>query len=365
MQIRVVLFWGAFLFIGFLCVVGLFQLSQSPDETEKPTATVLEETDKVKSVPQPEETDKVEVRDKVVPVMSPVLDTNALAAEMLSKISPATLEAAKQNGVNLNKLLDTSIDVGDLGIDASQILKEWGFDSWDEYMASLANTPLPTDSDGNPIKPVNRTPQEIEASIKKLETEIEAALLWLQENPEPRGGYFDAAQRQQRYQRLSEQLSSYFIFDESGRIVGETELAKRLREMDNPSFDESPRTPALENPVTPSGNSPQKWSPDTFRTTTRANLSQLSRNINKQYFDVIVSPYLTQDEFDTLYPTRAARQELQQRQSALQSELVKQVRKLLSPNRENRSQEVSIIQDVLRGDYGNDIADGVIKQLNE
>jgi hypothetical protein len=340
--------------------MGIFQLLQSPDDIEKPTATVLEGTDKDKRVPQPEETDKVEVPDKVAPMVSPVLDTNTLASDVLSQLSPATLEAAKQKGINLNALLDTSIDVG--GIDASQVLKEWGFESWDEYIAFLDNTPLPTDKDGNPIKLVNRTPVEIRASIKKLETEMEAALLWMQENPEPRG---DATQRQQRHQRLSEQLSSYFIFDESGRIVAETELAKQLREMDNPSSDEINPTPALENPVTPSGDIPQKWSPDTFRTTTRANLSQWSRHINKQYFDVIVSPYLTQDEFDTLYPTPAARQELQQRQSALQSKLVKQVRKLLSPNRENRSQEVRIIQELLQGDYGNDIAEAVIKQLSE
>jgi len=366
MQRRVVLWGGVFLFIGFLCVVGLFQLSQSPDETEIPTANSLEKPDNVKKVSSVEESDNVKTES------SPVLETNVPAvgdslssSDVLSKISPATLERAKQQGINLNDLSDTSIDVGD--VDVSKVLKEWGFESLEEYIAFLDNTPLPTDSDGNPIELVDRTPQEIEVSIKKLESEIEAALLWMRENPQPRGGIgdLDAVQRQQRYQNLSKQLSSYFIFDDKGRIVGETELAKRLREMDNLSFDEINPTPALENPVTPSGDSPQKWSPDTFRTTTRANLSQWSRNINKQYFDVIVSPYLTQEEFDTLYPTRAARRELQQRQAALQSELVKQVRKLLSINRQNRSQEVNIIQNLLRADYGNDIADGVIKELNE
>lgn len=366
MQRRAVLFGGLFLFIGFLCVVGLFQLSQSPDETEKPTANSLEEPDNVKKESSVEKPDNV--KKESLPVLEtnvPTVDDSIAVSDVLSKISPATLERAKQKGINLNDLLDTSIDVGD--VDVSQVLKEWGFESLDEYMAFLKNTPIPTDSDGNPVKLVHRTSDEIEASIKRLESEIEAALLWMRENPQPRGdiGDLGAAQRQQRYQSLSEQLSSYFIFDERGRIVGETDLAKRLREMDHPSSDEINPTPALENPVTPSGDSPQKWSPDTFRTTTRANLSQWGRNINKQYFDVIVFPYLTQEEFDTLYPNPADRQQLRQRQSALQSELVKQARKLLSPNRENRSQEISIIQDLLRADYGNDIADGVIKQLNE
>lgn len=371
MQRRVVLFGGLFLFIGFFCVVGLFQLSQFPDETEIPTANSLEEPDNVKMESSVEKPD-VEEPDNVKTESLPVLETNAPAvgnsfslSDVLAKTSPATLERAKQQGINLNDLSDTSIDVGDLDIDVSQVLKEWGFESLDEYMAFLKNTPLPTDSDGNPIELVDRTAAEIETSIKRLESEIDAALLWMRENPPPRFRSGTEASAAQRHIKFSEAFSRYFIFDEKGRIVGETDLAKQLREMDNPSSDEINPTPALENPVTPSGDSPQKWSPDTFRTTTRANLLQWGGNINRQYFDVIVSPYLTQDEFDTLYPTPAARQQLQQRQASLQSELVKQVRKLLSTNTEDRSQKVKIIQELLSNDYGNDIADGVIKQLNE
>ncbi|MDE0317939.1 MAG: hypothetical protein OXM61_23920 [Candidatus Poribacteria bacterium] len=308
---------------------------------------------------------------------------NITADYILSKMSPATLESAKQNGIDLEKLRARSIgnisesdisktfkELG-LDIDVSQMLKEMGYESLDEYMAFIEKTRLPTDINSIPIELDNRTAAEREASIKKLKSDLDKALLWMQENPQSRPvtSKYDIAHRREFQKNFKEQLSSYFIFDETGRIVGETDLYKQLREMENQSSDESPLTPALEEPATPFGesipSSQQKWSPDTFRTTTRSNLSQWGGNINRQYFDVIFSPYLTQDEFDTLYPTPADRQRLQQRQATLQSELTKHFRKLLSPNTENRSQKVKIIQELLSDDYGNDIADAVIKQLNE
>lgn len=251
------------------------------------------------------------------------------------------------------------------------MLKEMGYESYDEYMAFIEKTRLPANINSIPIRPDNRTPAEREASIEKVKSDMKEVLLWLQENPrsKPVSSKYDIAHRREIQKNFQEQLSSYFIFDETGRIVGETDLYKQLREMEKQSSDESPLTPALEEPAKPIGESipspQQKWSPDTFRTTTRSNLSQWGGNINRQYFDVIFSPYLTQKEFDTLYPTPADRQRLQQRQATLQAELAKHFRKLLSPNTENRSQKVKIIQELLNNDYGNDIADGVIKQLNE
>ena len=368
-------FWCSILFVSILISVGVFQLLNTPNDNQKPNENI-------------EDSEIVEVLDdaddKVDDVVHPELELDPKhqsisPANILAQMSPATLESAKQNGVDLEKLRASSIgnisesdisktfkELG-LDIDVSQMLKEMGYESLDEYMAFIEKTRLPTDINSIPIELDNRTPAEREASIEKVKSDMKEALLWLQENPESRpvSSKYDIAHRREIQKNFQEQLSSYFIFDETGRIVGETDLAKQLREMDNPSSDEINPTPALENPVTPSGDSPQKWSPDTFRTTTRSNLSQWGGNINRQYFDVILSPYLTQDEFDTLYPTPADRQRLQQRQATLQSELAKHFRKLLSPNTENRSQKVKIIQELLSNDYGNDIADAVIKQLNE
>lgn len=372
-------FWCSILFVSILISVGVFQLLNTPDENQKLDENI-------------EDSEIVEVLDdaddKVDDVVHPELELDpkhqSISADnILSHVSPATLERAKQNGIDLEKLRASSIgnisesDISqtlkELGydIDVSKILKELGYESLDEYMDFLNKTPLPTDSNGNPIRPDNRTAAEREASIEKTKSDLKEALLWLQENPrsKPVTNKYDIAHRREFLKNFKDQLSSYFIFDETGRIVGETDLFKQLREMENSSSDESALTPSLEEPATPFGesipSSQQKWSPDTFRTTTRSNLSQWGGNINRQYFDVIFTPYLTQEEFDTLYPTPADRQRLQQRQSALQSELAKHFRKLLSPNTENRSQKVKIIQELLRDDYGNDIADSVMKQLNE
>ena len=368
-------FWCSILFIGLLISVGVFQLLNTPNDNQKPNENI-------------EDSEIVEVLDdaddKVDDVVHPELELDPKhqsisPANILAQISPATLERAKQNGVDIEKLRASSIgnisesDISqtfkELGfdIDVSQLLEELGYESLDEYMAFIEKTQLPTDINSIPIRPDNRTPAEREASIEKVKSDMKEALLWLQENPpsKPVSSKYDSAHRREFLKNFQEQLSSYFIFDETGRIVGETDLFKQLREMDNPSSDEINPTPALENPVTPSEDSSQKWSPDTFRTTTRSNLSQWGGNINRQYFDVILSPYLTQDEFDTLYPTPADRQRLQQRQATLQSELAKHFRKLLSPNTENRSQKVKIIQELLSNDYGNDIADAVLSELEK
>ena len=93
-------------------------------------------------------------------------------------------------------------------------------------------------------------------------------------------------------------------------------------------------------------------------------LSDWNADFDDQYLDVIVAPYLSQEEFEAFFPTDASRAELKIRQQEMQSEIAARVEKFLEGNPGSRSEKLTIIRQTLSANWSPDIAESVLEQLS-
>jgi hypothetical protein len=89
-------------------------------------------------------------------------------------------------------------------------------------------------------------------------------------------------------------------------------------------------------------------------------------DLDEQYLDVMILPYLTREEYAAFFPTEVSRRNLQQRQAQMQTDVVNRVQNLLSTDASgNRQEKLSVVREVLSQNWDADFAEAVISQLQQ
>ena len=106
-----------------------------------------------------------------------------------------------------------------------------------------------------------------------------------------------------------------------------------------------------------------KQNPDTadFQKNAQSQITSLRATLETQYFDVIITPSLTPEEFDNIFPTKKEREILQTRKNEMTQHVVKNIRSFLSDRTDN--QKISVVRELLTQSFDKDFADAVIEQL--
>jgi len=132
-----------------------------------------------------------------------------------------------------------------------------------------------------------------------------------------------------------------------------------------PNATRLPTTTRPEEPVSsPSAEqrrNEKKWQDDlTFKVT------EWSNQLNEQYPDIFILPYLTGEEYNEFFPTEESRQMLQRRQTQMQTDVVNRLQDQLSTDTYgNRQEKLSVVREVLSQNWDADFAEAVIKQLQQ
>ena len=233
-----------------------------------------------------------------------------------------------------------------------ELLRQQGFENLIDYMAHLDKT-LPSLPDQIEKK---GTLGALPTSMAETQARLEAALLRLQAAPRRR----ELAQQRLEKERQEQEtyrarLSKYFLLDENGHIIGETDFTKSLREKERSKLGEGiPGVLPLDNSpnVSPDREStslewksdtskglplefdihkeftPEEasilssdipeavWTSDAFRTSFASQVPEWNTEIDKQYPDVVISTYVTAEEFAAFFPTEESKAKLQVRPAA-------------------------------------------------
>ncbi|MCY3739667.1 MAG: hypothetical protein OXH00_01465 [Candidatus Poribacteria bacterium] len=108
----------------------------------------------------------------------------------------------------------------------------------------------------------------------------------------------------------------------------------------------------------------ETFTPGIFRETITLQVSIWSADIDGQYLDVILTPYLTETEFEEFFPTEESQQMLQARKQQMQADITERVERfLVEDTHGNRDQKLSIIRETLSQNWGEEIANNVVKDL--
>ena len=177
----------------------------------------------------------------------------------------------------------------------------------------------------------------------------------------------------ERLDRLMDKMREHGIFDANGNLVGVKPPSVAPSDSDvsvppvgsDASQDRSPapHTDSVgasdsEIPAAPAFN-PQLW-----RESINSEMADLDVGLSDKYPDVMIRSYLSDAEYQTLFPTEASRQQLQRRTTALQTEYASGIRKMLSKTpRDRQSQMLEIARQALSKDWDSDFVDAVIEQL--
>ena len=99
-------------------------------------------------------------------------------------------------------------------------------------------------------------------------------------------------------------------------------------------------------------------------TTAQHNLKTWRAGLDVDYFDVVVSRALTDEERDKYFPTAAGRESLKSRTAQMQKAVVSKIRTLVSeiPNA-TQAQKSELVRELVNANFDKDFADGVIKLL--
>ena len=100
-----------------------------------------------------------------------------------------------------------------------------------------------------------------------------------------------------------------------------------------------------------------------FRTNAHSQITSLRSTLEEQYFDVLVAPSLTSEEFDQIFSTQKERETLQRRKNEMTQHVVRNIRSLLSDKANN--QNVSIVRQLITQNFDKDFAEAVIRQLQQ
>ncbi len=98
-----------------------------------------------------------------------------------------------------------------------------------------------------------------------------------------------------------------------------------------------------------------------FRTDVQSQITLLHEDLEQQYFDILVVPDLTQEEFKKFYPDQKSRDVLQRRTSEMKQHIVDKIKDISSYK--PSTDKISIVKEILLQEFEKDIADSVIKQL--
>ena len=89
-------------------------------------------------------------------------------------------------------------------------------------------------------------------------------------------------------------------------------------------------------------------------------------DLDKKYFDVVVSQYMTPAEFEKFFPTEAERQQLQRRTAELRKSVVSKVREVISGVKgATPGQKRQLARELVSANYGKDFAESVLKALEQ
>jgi len=108
----------------------------------------------------------------------------------------------------------------------------------------------------------------------------------------------------------------------------------------------------------------QKLDTTDFQKYAQSQITSLRTTLEEQYFDVLVTPSLTTEEFDQYFPTQKARQNLKRRTSEIQKAVVSKIRKLVSelPNA-TTDQKQEFTRKLVRQNFDKDFADAILSEL--
>ncbi len=184
----------------------------------------------------------------------------------------------------------------------------------------------------------------------------------------------------ERLNRLMDEMREHLIFDDNGKIIGvdppsvapsDSDVSSSPVDVPSVGSDESQdRSPApntdsvgvsdSEMPAAPAFN-PQLW-----RESLTLEITRLDIGFTEKYPDVMIRPYLSDTEYQMLFPTEQSRQQLQRRTTALQTEYASGIRKMLEKTpRDKQSEMIQIAQQALSKDWDSDFVETVINKVRQ
>lgn len=182
----------------------------------------------------------------------------------------------------------------------------------------------------------------------------------------------------ERLDRLMDEMREHLIFDVNGKIIGfnppsvapsDSNVSSSPVAVPSVGSNESQdRSPSLNTdlvevsdidiPAAPVSN-PQFW-----RETINSEMAGLDVGFYEKYPDVMIRPYLSDTEYQMLFPTEQSRQQLQRRTTTLQTEYASGIRKMLEKTpRDKQSEMIQIAQQALSKDWDSDFVEVVINKV--
>lgn len=188
----------------------------------------------------------------------------------------------------------------------------------------------------------------------------------------------EGQQLRDRFHALYDKISSHLILDENNNIIGlvessifrdppqntETQLgaADVLSEpLDSPSIDPPDTSVDTDADVSLSPDDPRVW-----RETATGEMAGIHNGFYDQYSDVMIRSYLTDTEYQTLFPTEQARRDLQKRTDALQTAYATRIGKILEKTPSQRkSALIEIARDALSKEWDDDFVNTIISKVRQ
>ena len=132
----------------------------------------------------------------------------------------------------------------------------------------------------------------------------------------------------------------------------------------SPEVDPVPASPDTTEPVPTDPASPDV-AMDTIGNV-QIQLQSWRKDVDKKYFDVLISQYMTPAEFEKFFPTEAERQQLQRRTAELRKSVVSKVREVISGVKgATPGQKRQLARELVSANYGKDFAESVLKALEQ
>ena len=107
----------------------------------------------------------------------------------------------------------------------------------------------------------------------------------------------------------------------------------------------------------------ETWVQDDFNQILSLHVLDWTADIDEQYFDVVISSYLSDSEYNELFSTDESKQQLELRRKQMQDELAQRSEKILSNSEGNREEKLSILRKTLSKTWGEDTAEKVLERL--
>ena len=182
----------------------------------------------------------------------------------------------------------------------------------------------------------------------------------------------------ERLDRLMDKMREHGIFDANGKLIGVKPPSVAPSDSDvsgspvdvPPSDASQDRSPAPHTDSVGASDSEipaaPVFNPQLLRETVNSEMAGLDVGLSDKYPDVMIRSYLSDAEYQTLFPTEESRQQLQRRTTALQTEYASGIRKMLSKTpRDKQSQMIEIARQALSRDWDSDFVDQIISKVRQ